>query len=156
MLHPRFKQWLYRGNRPNLLAQLLNRWWGWVASIGITRNYMETLEVIGRKSGRLVSFPVAIALVDGQQYLVSMLGNDAQWVHNVRAAHGQAALRSGRRREVRLDDVPVEQRAPILQAYIKRAPGARPHMLPLTVDSPLTDFERAADQFPVFRVVNVA
>jgi hypothetical protein len=40
---------------------------------------METLEVIGRRSGKIVSLPVVVAVVDGERYLVSMLGDDVQW-----------------------------------------------------------------------------
>jgi len=35
-------------------------------------------------------------------------------------------IRHGRRRAVRLEEVPVEQRAPVLKAYLKWALGARP------------------------------
>lgn len=148
-----FKRWLYRGQRPGFIASMLNRIWAWVGSSGITSNYLETLEVIGRKSGRIVSLPVVIAVVAGQRYLVSMLGNDGQWVRNVRAADGRAALRSGRREEIRLEEVPVELRAPIIRAYLQRAPGARPHV-PVDKDAPLTEFVKIAAEFPVFRIVS--
>ncbi len=146
-----FARWLYRGRRPNWIARFLNRAGAVVASLGVTHNLMETLEVTGRKSGRTVSFPVVIAIVDGQRYLVSMLGERAQWVGNVRAAGGRAVLRSGGRKEVHLEEVPVDQRAPILKAYLQRAPGARPHV-PVNKDAPLAEFEKIADAFPVFRV----
>jgi len=93
-----------------------------------------------------------LAIVDGQRYLVSMLGEGVQWVRNVRAAGGKAVLRSGGREEVQLDEVPSDQRAPILKAYLQRAPGARPHV-PVSRDAPLEEFERIAAAFPVFRVV---
>jgi deazaflavin-dependent oxidoreductase (nitroreductase family) len=146
-----FKRDMYAGNRPNWLAQVLNRGWAWVAASGIAPNYLVTLEVIGRKSGKLIAFPVVVALLNGQRYLVSMLGNDAQWVLNVRAANGKAYVRSGHRREVRLEEVPIEQRAPILKAYLQRAPGARPHMA-VHKDAPLADFEAVAATYPVFRI----
>ena len=101
-----FNRWLYRGQHPNRIARAVNRFWAIVASTGVTPNYMETLEVVGRKSGRTITLPVAIAIVDGQRYLVSMLGEDVQWVRNVRATGGRAALRSGKREEIRLDNVP--------------------------------------------------
>lgn len=148
-----FKRWLYRGQRPGWIAGILNRLWAIVGSSGITSSYLETLEVIGRKSGRIVSLPVVIAVVAGQRYLVSMLGNDGQWVRNVRAADGRAALRSGRREEIRLEEVPVELRAPIIRAYLQRAPGARPHV-PVDKDAPLTEFAKIAAEFPVFRVLS--
>jgi deazaflavin-dependent oxidoreductase (nitroreductase family) len=146
------KRWLYRGQRPNWIARMLNRAWAAVASSGVTSNYVVTLEVTGRKSGRTVSFPVVVAVVDGQQYLVSMLGENVQWVHNVRAAGGRAVLRSGDHEEVHLEEVPTDQRALILKAYLQRAPGARPHV-PVNKDAPLAEFEKVAMAFPVFRVV---
>ena len=129
----------------------MNRATATVASSGVASNYLEALEVTGRKSGRTFSLPVVLAVVDGQRYLVSMLGDDVQWVRNVRAAGGRAVLRSGDREDVRLDEVPVDQRAPILRAYLQRAPGARPHV-PVKKDAPLAEFERIAAAFPVFRV----
>ena len=92
-----FTRWLYRGQRPNWIARMLNRAWAAVASSGVAPNYLVTLEVTGRKSGRTVSLPVVVAVVDGQRYLVSMLGENVQWVHNVRATGGRAVLRSGGR-----------------------------------------------------------
>jgi len=149
-----FIRWLYRGRRPNWIARILNRASAAVASSGVTSDYMVTLEVTGRKSGRTVALPVVIAIADGQRYLVSMLGGDVQWVRNVRAAGGRAALRSGGREEVRLEEVPADQRAPILKAYLQRAPGARPHV-PVDKDAPMAEFEKVAAAFPVFRILPV-
>jgi deazaflavin-dependent oxidoreductase (nitroreductase family) len=148
-----FTRWLYRGQRPNWIARILNRASAAVASSGVTSNYLVTLEVTGRKSGRTFSLPVVLAIVDGQRYLVSMLGDDVQWVRNVRAAGGRAALRSGGREEVQLEELPAGQRAPILKAYLRRAPGARPHV-PVNKDAPLAEFQRVAAAFPVFRIVS--
>jgi len=148
-----FKRWLYRGQRPNWIARMLNRAWAVAASLGVASNYLVTLEVTGRKSERTVSLPLVVAVVDGQRYLVSMLGENVHWVQNVRAAGGRAVLRSGGREEVQLEEVPAGQRAPILRAYLQRAPGARPH-LPVNKDAPVADFEQVAAAFPVFRVAS--
>jgi deazaflavin-dependent oxidoreductase (nitroreductase family) len=121
-----FLRWLYRGKRPNWIARIMNRAGAAVASLGVASNYLVTLEVTGRKSGRIFSLSVVVAVVDGERYLVSMLGDNVQWVQNVRAAGGKAVLRSGGREEVQLEEVAAEQRAPILKAYLQRAPGARP------------------------------
>lgn len=147
-----FKRWLYRGQRPNRLAKIVNRAWAALGSSGVASNYLVTLEVTGRKSGHVISLPVVIALVDGQRYLVSMLGEDVDWVRNARAARGEVVLRHGRREEVRLEEVPAAQRAPILKAYLQRAPGARPH-IPVDKEAPLAEFEKVAATFPVFRVL---
>ncbi len=81
-----FTRWLYRGHRPNWIAKAINRAAATITSSGIAPNYMMTLEVVGRKSMRTTSLPVVIAVVDSQRYLVSMLGENVQWVRNVRAA----------------------------------------------------------------------
>jgi deazaflavin-dependent oxidoreductase (nitroreductase family) len=148
-----FTRWLYRGQRPNWIARILNRATAAVASSGVASNYLVALEVTGRKSGRIASLPVVIAVVDGQRYLVSMLGDNVHWVHNVRAAGGRAVLRSGGREEIQLEEVPPDQRAPILRAYLQRAPGARPHV-PVNKDAALAEFEKIAAQFPVFRLAS--
>src|SRR5213593_2009744 len=148
-----FTRWLYRGQRPNWIARILNRAWAAVGSSGVASNYLVTLEVTGRKSGRTISLPVVVAIVDGQRYLVSMLGNNVQWVQNVRAAGGRAVLRSGGREEVELEEVPADQRAPILRDYLQRAPGARPHV-PVNKDATLAKFQRVAATFPVFRLAS--
>jgi hypothetical protein len=146
-------RWLYRGQRPNWIARILNRVGASVASLGVAPNYLETLEVIGRKSKRTVSLPIVVAIVDGQRYLVSMLGENVQWVHNVHASGGRAVLRSGGYEEVHLEEIPVDQRAPILKAYLQRAPGARPHV-PVNKDAPIAEFAKVAAAFPVFHVVS--
>lgn len=145
-------KWLYKGGRPNRLATMLNRCQGAVHALGIAPNYLVTLDVPGRRTGRTISLPLVMTVVDGERYLVCMLGPDANWVQNVKAAGGRVTLRHGRREDVRLEEVPANQRAAILKEYLKRAPGARPH-LPVHKDAPLSEFERIAPEFPVFRVV---
>jgi deazaflavin-dependent oxidoreductase (nitroreductase family) len=143
--------WLYRGGRPNRLAMLLNRCSAAIHALGIAPDYLVTLEVRGRRTGRLITLPLVMAVVDGERYLVSMLGPDAGWVRNVRAAGGNVTLRHGRREAVHLEEVAEHERASLLKAYLQRAPGARPHV-PISKDAPLAEFARVAPQFPVFRV----
>jgi hypothetical protein len=92
-----------------------------------------------------------MVVVEGERYLVSMLGVNAAWVRNVKAAGGNAVLRHGQREQVRLEEIALDWRAPVLKAYLQIAPGARPH-LPIAKDAPLSEFERVAAQFPVFRI----
>ncbi len=149
-----FKRWLYRGGRPNRLAKTINRGWAFVHSLGLFPNYLVTLELVGRQSGKTISFPLAMIVMHGERYLVSMLGTDANWVRNVEAAGGRARLRHGISEHVLLKEVEVSQRAPILKAYLHRAPGARPHIL-VSKDAPIAEFEKIASQYPVFRVETV-
>jgi len=71
----------------------MNRCSAVVHALGVAPNYLVTLEVVGRRSGRAVSFPLVMAVVDGERYLVSMLGTDVAWVRNLRATDGRALLR---------------------------------------------------------------
>ena len=145
-------RWLYPGHGPNLLARALNRAWAFIFARGVAPDYLVTLEVKGRRSGRALTLPLVLAVVDGQRYLVSMLGEDVAWVRNVRAAAGAAVLEHGRREQVQLVEVPTGQRAPILKAYLQRARGARPH-ISVDKDAPLSEFERVAAALPVFHVL---
>lgn len=149
-----FKAWQYRGGQPRWWARAENRLWAIVFAAGIW-NRAATLEVRGRTSGRLISFPIAIAEHGGERYVVAMLGERTNWVRNARAAGGSAVLRQGRRRAVHLEEVPVEQRAPVLRRYLEIAPGARPHF-PVTRGAALEDFERIAARYPVFRITDPA
>jgi hypothetical protein len=148
------RRWLYQGKRPNWIAKQVNQLVARMYGLGIGSTYSVTLEIIGRKSGKILSLPLIIAIVDGQRYVVSMLGENSQWVQNVRAAGGEAALRSGQRELVRLEELPTEQRAPIIKAYLQHATGARAHF-PISVDAPLDEIEKIANQYPVFHVVTI-
>lgn len=145
------KRWMYRGGRPNQLTKIINKGWALIHSLGIFPNYLVTLEVVGRQSGKTISFPLAMTVLNGERYLVSMLGEGTNWVRNVRAADGRATLRHGRREPVLLQEVDDSRKAPILKAFLQHAPGARPHIL-VDKDAPLTEFEKITAQYPVFKV----
>lgn len=148
----RLKRWMYRTGRPGGLARAMNRMDAWQYARGwLSPRRAVTLEVRGRRTGRMVSVPVVVADLDGRRYLVSMLGEEANWVRNVRAAGGDAVLRRGRAERVHLREVPPAERAPVLRRYLAVAPGAWPHV-PVHRNAPLSEFERIADQFPAFLV----
>jgi hypothetical protein len=52
------KRWLYQGSCLNLLAKILNKGWAFLHALGISPNYLVTLEVPGRQSGKIISFPL--------------------------------------------------------------------------------------------------
>ena len=145
------KKWFYRDGRPNRLARALDRGTAALYALGVAPGYLVTLELPGRRSGRTIAVPLVMAVVGNERYLVSMLG-EGNWVKNVRAAGGAATIRHGRREEVRLEEVPVDRRAPVLKAYLQRARNARAH-LPVDKDAPLTEFEGVSPRCPVFRVL---
>jgi deazaflavin-dependent oxidoreductase (nitroreductase family) len=90
--------------------------------MGLSLGTMRVLTVPGRTSGKMRSTPVSSLTVDGRQYIVGGLA-EADWVKNVRAA-GWGYLAQGRKKErVRLVELPVEERAPILREFPHLVPG---------------------------------
>jgi hypothetical protein len=144
-------RWMYRGGRPNRLARSLNRAWAAAHAAGVWPRRLATLEVPGRRTGRVVSLPVVIADLDGERYLVAMLGEGSGWPRNVRAAGGHAVLRHGRREAVRLEEVEPADRPPVIRRYLAVAPGARAH-IPVDRDAPVEAFTPIAPRIPVFRI----
>jgi hypothetical protein len=142
---------MYVGGRGNATARRFARVWAFVLGAGLAPRRWVTLEVPGRRTGRLTRFPVGMADWQGSWYLVSMLGENCNWVRNVRAADGRVSLRHGRARPRRLVEVAVHERAPILKRYLQKVPGARPHV-PVDRRAPLSEFEAIAARYPVFRV----
>lgn len=140
------------GERPSGPARAANRAQAFLHSMGIWPSRLATLQVPGRRTGRVIPVPVVIADYQGDRYLVSMLGERANWVRNVAAAEGKAVLRHGRREVIRLEAVPVQDRPPILRRYLECAPSARAHF-PVDHRAPVEAFEPIAAGTPVFRIV---
>jgi len=143
---------MYAGGRGDARARGFSHLWATVFGLGLAPKRWVTLEVRGRRTGRLGRFPLGMADWGGEWYLVPMLGEHCNWVQNVRAAGGQATLRHGRRVECRLIELPVGERPTIIKRYLERVPGARPH-IPVDRDAPMRDFEAISPSYPVFRVV---
>ncbi|MGW2152605.1 nitroreductase/quinone reductase family protein [Nonomuraea sp. NPDC001699] len=148
------KRLMYRGGRPNALMRAMNRLDALTyASRWLPLPQGAVLQVVGRRTGARTSVPVVVAGHEGGEFLVSMLGPEANWVRNVRAAGGRAVLcRRGRGVPIRLEEVPVERRPEILRRYAAVAPGARPH-LGLGPKASLDGFRRIAPRHPVFRIL---
>lgn len=143
---------MYRGGAGNDDARWWARFWGRVHAWGVMPRRWVTLEVPGRRTGRVMRVPLGMADLDGRWYLVSMLG-ECNWTRNVRANGDRAVLRRGRATRCALVEVPVSAAGPILQRYLDKVPGGRPH-IPVTKGSPVADFDAVADRFPVFEVLD--
>lgn len=142
---------MYAGGRANAQARRYARFWAAVIRSGLLPRRWVTLEVPGRKSGAPRRFPLGVATVNGERYLVPMLGEGCNWVANVRAADGRARLLHGTSETVQLIEVPVEQRPSLLKAYLEQVPGARPH-IPVDRHAGIDAFVPIAARYPVFRV----
>jgi len=86
---------MYAGGRANGQARRYARFWAAVFRSGLLPRRWVTLEVPGRNSGAPRRFPLGMATVNGERYLVSMLGEGCNWVANVRAVDGRARLLHG-------------------------------------------------------------
>lgn len=137
--------------KPSGLTKMMNSVIRSFSSRGLMPRKMISLEVKGRKSGEPRSTVVNVVEHDGRQYLVAPRGN-TEWVRNVRAAGGEAAIKRGSREPVRLEEVPPEQRAPIIQTYLKQNAMATKSHFGIEPDAPMQEFERIAARHPVFRI----
>ncbi|MEO8457389.1 MAG: nitroreductase/quinone reductase family protein [Chloroflexota bacterium] len=154
---------------PNLREQrkssryerVMNRAWCAIVGSGILpkswpgkpRLGSTTLKIRGRRSGIVRTIPVTWVEVDGERYLVAMLGEQSDWVHNARAVDGRVRFRRGRTRGALITELPVDERAPILQAWYRRVGRSTPHKyIGLDSRAPLEEFERIASKWPVFRI----
>jgi hypothetical protein len=123
---------------------------------GLALGPTRVLSVPGRKSGRLRTTPVSPLVVGGQQYVVGG-STQADWVKNARAA-GWGVLAHGREEErVRLLELPVEERAPVLQEFPKKVPGGIPFFrsmygLPKEKEALPEAFAALAPRCAVFRL----
>jgi deazaflavin-dependent oxidoreductase (nitroreductase family) len=134
-----------------------DRWSGavvrWLTEHGVSVLGSRVLTLPGRRSGTPRSVPVNLLVLDGERYLVAPRGA-TQWVRNARAAGG-GTLRLGRRAEVvRLVEVPVDERVPVLRVYLRRW-GWEVGRLVEGLSARSTDAElgTAAPGIPVFRVL---
>jgi hypothetical protein len=94
---------------------------------------------------------VNVVTHDGQRYLVAPRG-DTEWVRNTRAAAGEAVIRRGKAEPVLLSEVPVSERAPIIQTYLRANALETKREFGIDPKAPLEDFEKIADKHPVFRI----
>jgi hypothetical protein len=145
------RRWLYRQRHASRPARFLNAAQAWLAAAGVGPRWLVAVEVTGRRTGRTISFPAVIADYDNDRYLVSMLGEDVNWVRNVRACGGHVVLRHRGAEAVTLREVDAGRRAPVLRCYLRRARGARAH-IPVDPRAPVEAFEPIAARYPVFRI----
>ncbi len=120
--------------------------------LGISVAGSRVLEVRGRTSGEPRRVPVNLLTFEGRRYLVAPRGQ-TQWVRNLRVA-GEGRLLVGRRAETfTCQEVPDEERPPILRSYLKRwkwEVGA--FFAGVGPDSTDAELRRIAADHPIFRI----
>ncbi len=131
-----------------------------LTSIGLAPRGAVTIAIRGRKTGKIRRLPILAIPHGGARYLVALAG-ESQWVRNVRAAGGRVSMTRGRRRDVTLVELPVEERAPVLRAYLDFAKGLggeksaaqqAEFYFGVDLDATLPELAEIATHYPVFRI----
>jgi deazaflavin-dependent oxidoreductase (nitroreductase family) len=131
-----------------------------LAALGLTPHDTIALEVRGRRTGKLRRTALVWAEHSDNRYLVSLAG-ESVWVRNARAADYEVTIRRRRAKRVRLEEVPVSQRAPIIKAYLsKRAYSKSPdyearEFFGVSPDATLEELSEIADRYPVFQIAEL-
>jgi hypothetical protein len=102
----------------------------------------------GRKTGLIRCTTVSIATIGTDRYIVAAFA-DAAWVGNVRAANVGTLTRGRARESVRLAEIPVEERGPVLRAFLQQVRGGVRFFGSADPETVVA----AAERYPVFRVV---
>jgi deazaflavin-dependent oxidoreductase (nitroreductase family) len=107
---------------------------------------VSKLSVAGRRTGRVQTVPVAVLEHQGERYLVSYRG-ESDWARNLRASRRGRLRQQGRSEEISVEEMPVGERAPLLEEYATRF-----SKLP-TVGKVLRELPDPADH-PIFRITS--
>ena len=154
-----------RQYRVNAFVRINNAIISSLLSRGIKMESFSLLTVRGRKSGKPIVTPLAIFVQDQQRYLIASYGV-VNWVRNLRAAGGEAALVRGRNSEkIRVIELEPEAAAPIFRQALRSGPPGIPTVifrvyrallvlpyLNVTENSSLEEFEREVLTHPVFLI----
>ncbi len=140
--------------RPMKATQIMNRFVSRLASLGLMPSKTVTLDVKGRRSGRVRSTVINWVEHEGERYFVSPRG-EAGWVRNVRAAGGEAVIVRRGRQKVRLEEVGSEERASIIKAYLGENAWWTQQHFGVSPKADLAEFEGTAARHPAFRIVRV-
>lgn len=133
-----------------------------LTSLGLAPTDAVTLEVRGRRSGKIRRTPVLRTSFRGADYLVALAG-ESEWARNVRAAGGRAVIRRREDRPVHLVELAAEDRPPIIREYLRRgaersgakaAAQAARYYFGLRPDASLEEIRAIAEYYPVFRVAH--
>lgn len=139
--------------KPGTVDKIANAILGFFTSRGMGPAKIHTIEVRGRKSGQLRTAVVNTVNYEGDRYLVAPRGN-TEWSRNVKAANGDATLLRKKREKVHLEEVPVDQRAPIIKVYLGENAMATKSHFGLDPAAPIEEFERIAADHPTFKIIS--
>jgi hypothetical protein len=99
--------------------------------------------------------PVDLLELGGKRYLVSPRG-ESNWVRNTRAAGKITLMRAGRRESYDVRELPLEQRPPVLKAYLDSFAIEVHRFFAVPKGSPVDAFVAIASHHPAFELIPVA
>lgn len=135
----------------NGITRFVNRILVGLIRMGIMPAKMYVLTVRGRKTGKLYSMLVFPVIEGDRRYVVSPYG-EVSWVKNARVS-GEVTLARGSKQEtLKLQELPAQEAAPILKAYITANAVIRQYFT-VTLESPMEAFEAEASAHPVFELL---
>lgn len=122
------------------------RWLLPVNRVLVAAGLTDALRVRGRTSGLAREMAANVLTLDGRRFLVAPRGN-TQWVRNLRAAGTcEVRLRRGRWTAMTAREVPVPERQPYIDAYLRRwgwQVGPQFRALPDPADHPVFELRPA-------------
>jgi deazaflavin-dependent oxidoreductase (nitroreductase family) len=136
----------------------LPRWLKWVNPLvmflnkrGLAVGTMEVLTTAGRRSGKLISNPVSVLIVNGRRYICTV--GDTSWVLNARADPRVTLQRGQRKYSATLVEVAEPDRGTILREFPVKVPGGVAFFRrSLGISGTPESFEQASGRCPVFRI----
>jgi len=137
-------------NRPSGFTRAMNGIFNWLGARGWGPKKLVRLDVKGRKSGQPRSVAVNEVKYDGQRYLVAPRGN-TEWARNARV-NPDAVIKRGKPENVTLTELPVNERAPVIQQYLRENAWVTKREFGVDPKAPIDVFEGIADKHPVFRI----
>ncbi|HUK41318.1 MAG TPA: nitroreductase family deazaflavin-dependent oxidoreductase [Candidatus Acidoferrales bacterium] len=138
--------------RPGFVARAANRFYGWLAGVGLGPSYSYLLQVTGRKTGRTYSTPVNVLRRGKKLFLVATRG-DTEWSRNA-LVDGNVVLKKGRvRLHFTARAVPDIEKPEILKDYLKHFNWMVRRFFPLSANAAASAFAEISDRYPVFELV---
>ena len=149
--------------RVNAFVRINNATISSLVRLGIKVGGFTLLTVRGRKSGKPIETPLVIFVQDQQRYLIAAYGI-VNWVRNLRAAGGEAALVRGQHsKKIHAIELEPAAAALVFREVLRAGPPGTPAMifrvyralfvlpyLNVTANSSLEEFEREVLTHPVF------
>jgi hypothetical protein len=137
--------------RPNAALRLINKLTtSLLVRLGIGPANAYAALVRGQRSGTSYRTPVRVLAHDGGRYLVAVFG-ETPTVRNLRAAGRTTLIRGRSSEQVRLTEVPVADRVPMIRGYIEMSPRLA-SSVGVTASSPDAAVAAVAPDHTVFRI----